>query len=106
MNTIEDLVWTKELPKEIGVYWRRHLSSDPNLPAQDKQLCILIRRDGEFWITATREKECGTPLKWFDPKYTEWCGPVNPGSPTKKEICPICGYPSSSIDCHKWWEGI
>lgn len=99
MNTTEELAWTNELPKEVGVFCRRH-------HGKEKILCFIIRRDGEFRVVQSKESEFGTPLKWFNPQNTEWCGPLNPVAPKKKEVCPICGYPSSSIDCHKWWEGV
>ena len=65
--------WTHTRPTITGPYWCR-------VEGKDMRLCLIIRRDGEFRVTAQRENEFGTPLEWFKESVTEWIGPLHPNN--------------------------
>lgn len=99
--------WTQEFPKEIGVYWCKIETLAKGLLGKpDIRLCIIIRRDGEFWVCSNRPGEYGTPLRWFNKSFTQWCGPLNPQKEKRKAICPKCHFVLNSIDCCETWKDV
>lgn len=72
-----NFVWTKKLPTEPGVYWRKTLSrKSDKLPDQKERICLIIRRDGKLIHCSNVETEFGTQLDLFNNGYSEWCGPL------------------------------
>lgn len=69
------LIFTKKLPTETGVYWRKSLGCE-NVPNQEPRICLIVERNGEFVHCSNMAIDPGIPLKCFDNGSSEWCGPL------------------------------